>query len=350
MSGAAELPSTTEVFSIPNSKSPRGIATDGTDFYILVDGSPDQIYKVNATGTLDTTFDSDGIIDVTHNGGTRSAAEGITYLSGNLYVSEDSWRDGTGGYSILKFNATTGAEADIAAGDNSCAIPNFDRFSGLHADGTRLWGVVDWGGKFVKITTDCTEVTSYNPWPYNAAHGLAVGSGDHPFFFVSEGETVVKRNKDDGSSTGASWTIENLIIKGLAYSGGLLYMADADAKKVYKTNIPHGQTVTTDPRGVAYDGTYLYILLDASPKDKIIVVDPTVSTSTTPTIVRSFRRSQLRRRRPDLFRRFPLAGAVDRLLQQGDQEDRAPGRQRGRHPHAEQPGPRRSRWARLQRF
>ena len=115
-------------------------------------------------------------------------------------------------------------------------IPNFDRFSGLHADGTRLWGVVDWGGKFVKITTDCTEVTSYNPWPYNAAHGLAVGSGDHPFFFVSEGETIVKRDKSDASDTGVSWTLSNLIIKGLTYDGGLLYIADADSKKVYKVS------------------------------------------------------------------------------------------------------------------
>ena len=286
--GAAELPGTTEMFSIPNSRSPRGITTDGTDFYILVDGAPDQIYKVNATGTLDTTFDTDGIIDVTHNGTTRSSAEGFAYVGGFLYVSEDSWREGTGGYSILKFDATTGAEADISTGDNSCAIPNFDRFSGLHADGTRLWGVVDWGGKFVKITTDCTEVTSHNPWPHNAAHGLAVGSGDHPFFFVSEGEAIVKRNKDDGSTTGVSWTLTNLIIKGLTYQGGLLYIADADSKKIYKTNIPHGQTVTTDPRGVAYDGTYLYILVDGSPKDKIVVVDPAVSTSTPPTVVRSF--------------------------------------------------------------
>ena len=202
--GVAELGNTTEVFTIPNNKSPRGIATDGTDFYILVDGAPDQIYKVNATGTLLTAFSGDGIIDVTQNGATRSSAEGIAYVGGSLYVSEDSWReDGTGGYSILKFNATTGAEVSIGT-DNSCAIPNFDRFSGIHADGTRLWGVVDWGGKFVKITTDCTEVTSYNIWPHPAAHGLAVGSGDHPFFFVSEGETITKRNKNDASATGVS--------------------------------------------------------------------------------------------------------------------------------------------------
>ena len=288
VAGVAELPSTTLAFAIPNSKSPRGIATDGTDFYILVDGSPDQIYKVDSSGALVTGFDTDGIIDVTQAAQFRSSAEGIAYVGGSLYVSEGSWRDdGVGGYSILKFNATTGAEVTIST-DNSCAIPNFDRFSGIHADGTRLWGIVDWGGKFVKITTDCTEVTSYNPWPYNAAHGLAVGSGDHPFFFVSEGETIVKRNKSDASDAGASWTLSTLIIKGLTYDGGLLYLADADSKNVYKTNIPHGQTVTTDPRGVAYDGTYLYILVDASPNDKIIVVDSAVSTSTPPTIVRSF--------------------------------------------------------------
>ena len=190
VAGAAELPSTTEMFTIPNSKSPRGMTTDGTSFYILVDGTPDQVYKVDSAGALVTAFDTDGIVDVSHNGASRNSAEGITYVGGYIYVSEDSWRDVTGGYSILKFDATTGAEADISAGDNSCAIPNFDRFSGLHSDGTRLWGVVDWGGKFVKTTTDCTEVTSHNPWPYNAAHGLAVGSGDHPFFFVSEGSRV----------------------------------------------------------------------------------------------------------------------------------------------------------------
>ena len=287
VAGAAELPSTTEMFSIPGANSPRAIATDGTDFYILVDGSPDQILKVNATGTLDTTFDTDGIIDVTHNTDNRNEAEGLAVVSGKLYVAEGSWRDSEGGYSLLKFDATTGAESDISAGDNSCAIPNQDRFSGIHADGTRLWGVVDWGGKFVKITTNCTQVTSYDIWPHPAAHGLAVGSGDHPFFFVSEGETIAKRSKDDASATGVTWTLTDFIIKGLAYDGGLLYIADADSNKVYKTNIPHGQTITTDPRGVAYDGTNLYILVDASPNDKIVVVDPT-DAADPPTIIRSF--------------------------------------------------------------
>ena len=290
VAGANELggsPQTTEMFSIPNSKSPLGLATDGTNFYILVNGTPDQVYKVNATGTLDTSFSGDGIIDVTHNTSTRDNAQGIAYVGGNLYVAEESWREDGQGNSILKFSASTGAEADITSGDNSCAIPNFDRFTGLHADGSRLWGIVDWGGKFVKITTDCTEVTSINTWPHNAAHGLAVGSGDHEFFFVSEGEKLVKRNKDNAEDTGISWTITNFIVKGLTYHGGLLYIADADLKKVHKANIPHGQTVTTSPRGVAYDGQYLYILVDASPTDKIVVVDPN-DTSAPPAIVRSF--------------------------------------------------------------
>lgn len=125
VAGAAELPSTTEMFTIPNSKSPRGMTTDGTSFYILVDGTPDQVYKVDSAGALVTAFDTDGIVDVSHNGASRNSAEGITYVGGYIYVSEDSWRDVTGGYSILKFDATTGAEADISAGDNSCAIPRF---------------------------------------------------------------------------------------------------------------------------------------------------------------------------------------------------------------------------------
>lgn len=288
VAGVAELPSTTEVFSIPNAKSPLGMTSDGTDFYVLVNGTPDQIYKVNATGTLVTAFGGgDGIVDVTFNTDTRGSAEGIAYVGGNLYVADSEWRHETGdGYSLLKFDASTGAEADINAGDNSCAIPDFRRFTGLHADGTRLWGVEDYNSNLVKITTDCTQVTNLSVWS-NSTQALAVGSGDHPFFFVSEGEVIVKRNKDDGSDTNVSFTLINAIVKGLLYQDGLLYIADADSKKVLKANIPHGQTITSDPRGITYDGQYLYILVDASPKDKIIVVDPS-DTSTTPAIVRSF--------------------------------------------------------------
>ena len=288
VAGVAELPSTTEVFSIPSAKSPLGMTSDGTDFYVLVNGTPDQIYKVNATGTLVTAFGGgDGIVDVTFNTDTRGSAEGIAYVGGNLYVADSEWRHETGdGYSLLKFDASTGAEADINAGDNSCAIPDFRRFTGLHADGTRLWGVEDYNSNLVKITTDCTQVTNLSVWS-NSTQALAVGSGDHPFFFVSEGEVIVKRNKDDGSDTNVSFTLINAIVKGLLYQDGLLYIADADSKKVLKANIPHGQTITSDPRGITYDGQYLYILVDASPKDKIIVVDPS-DTSTTPAIVRSF--------------------------------------------------------------
>ena len=269
VAGVSELPSTTDEFSIPNAKSPLGLASDGTDFYVLVNGTPDQIYKVNATGTLVTAFGGgDGIVDVTFNADTRGSAEGIAYVGGNLYVADSEWRHETGdGYSLLKFDATTGAEADITASDNSCAIPDFRRYSGLHADGTRLWGVEDYNGNLIKITTDCTQVTNLGIWG-NATQALAVGSGDHPFFFVSEGEKIIKRSKEDGSDTNVSFTLVNAIVKGLLYQDGLLYIADADSKKVLKANIPHGQTITADPRGIAYDGQYLYILVDASPNPK----------------------------------------------------------------------------------
>ena len=52
---------------------------------------------------------------------------------------------------------------------------------------------------------------------------------------------------------------------------------------MYKRQIPHGQVPTTDPLGLAYDGTNLYVLVDADPFDKVVVVNPA-----TGAIVRSF--------------------------------------------------------------
>ncbi len=271
----------TEAFDIPGGKKPLGITTDGTDFYLLLEASTaDEIHKVSATGTAITAFGTNGVAKVTRNGEDKTLAAAITVLSGNVYVSESTWRgESGGGHSLLKFDATTGAESDITTGDNSCAQPNFRLFSGIHVDGTRLQGIVDWGGEIVKFTTDCTEVSANFLDNFASAKALALGTGSFSFFFTSEGEKIVKRNSSDGSTTGVSWTLTDKIIEGLVYSGAVLYLADADLKKVYKASIPHGQTVTTNPRGIAYDGVNLFILVDASPNDKILVIDPTSSTA-----------------------------------------------------------------------
>ena len=66
-------------------------------------------------------------------------------------------------------------------------------------------------------------------------------------------------------------------IRGLTFVSANLYMADDDTDTIYKTTVPSGVEITTDPRALAYSAvgttTTMFILVDATPKDKVLLVD-----------------------------------------------------------------------------
>ncbi len=70
-------------------------------------------------------------------------------------------------------------------------------------------------------------------------------------------------------------------ITGLEFGGETLYMADDNTNSVYKSSLPHGVTVTQDPKGIASNGTTtIWVLVDGQPKDKILIIDMANSTTT----------------------------------------------------------------------
>ena len=154
------------------SKLPTGmVVQSATAIYVLVDGSSgDEIWKLDGTVTgnpavcdLDTSWATSGKASVTHQGSNMTQAEGIAIVGSSIYVSERSWNNNhqTSG-SLLKFAIADGAEQDVVAssGDNSCGIPDYRTFVGLQADGTRLWGINDYGNELIKLTTSCLNVGS----------------------------------------------------------------------------------------------------------------------------------------------------------------------------------------------
>ncbi|MBK50684.1 MAG: hypothetical protein CL768_06655, partial [Chloroflexi bacterium] len=282
--------------TLGNSGIPRGMTIqNSTNIYIIVDGSPDQIWKWDGTDTggtcdLDTSWGTSGKLDITMNGQGMTSAEGIAISGSHIYVSDTDWNNthGSSG-SLLKFALSNGAEAEITTGggDNSCGIPNYNRYFGLESDGSRLWGITDWGGEMYKISTSCQEVSSQWLDQGNQARALAKGSGDNDFWFVSEGESVVKRTSSNASWL-SSFMMTNRIITGMAYDSNQVYLADADSGKIIKANIPHGKTITQNPRGLAYDGSNLFVVVDATPFDVVLRLDTSPAPTSSPTIVDSW--------------------------------------------------------------
>ncbi|MFC1999233.1 hypothetical protein ACFLXE_00555 [Chloroflexota bacterium] len=83
----AELPDSDLAWEVPDvtgltaGKKPQGLATDGTNLWLLVDGTTnDKIIKADRNGTVLDSFDA-----------PNKQGRAITYLNGHLYVSVDNY-------------------------------------------------------------------------------------------------------------------------------------------------------------------------------------------------------------------------------------------------------------------
>ena len=115
--------------------------------------------------------------------------------------------------------------------------------------------------------------------PREDTRGLAYhddGAGTKEFFALDASKRKLVRLDSSGQYIRA-WTLTGFDdVRGLTFVGDVLYLADVATGKVYKATVPSGVEVTQIPQGITYDGTtYLYIVVDALPKDKILVVNPT---------------------------------------------------------------------------
>ena len=256
--GIPTLGTTALAFNIPDGQVPEGIATDDTNFYILVNGpwkgSNDQVLKVDSAGTqIDSFYVS------------TSRAQGITYLNDYLYIADNEvWPP-----KIMKVDPLTGStlsEFDSPDGNN---------IRGLTNDGTRLWMANEWGWAFYKVTTGGTVLdTIWTNWTnFNA---VAIESG---YAFLAQADKVGSWSIETKQSL-TSWFTSPTVndVRGMVFSGGVLYLVDAETLAVYQTQPPSLEEVTNEAQGMAYDGTNLYIAVNGSPTDKILTIDPDTGT------------------------------------------------------------------------
>jgi hypothetical protein len=253
--GVPTLGTTELAFAIPGLPGyevPEGITSDGTDFYILVNGpndwDNDMVLVVDSAGALVDSFFL-----------TTSRAQDITYLNDYLYVADnETWPP-----KILKVDPVDGTKV------SSFDTPEQQNIRGLTNDGTRLWMANEWGWAFYKVTTGGTVLdTIWTDW--SNLNAMAI---DGSYAFLAQNDKVgAWSTETKGSLT--NWFTDIIDIRGMVFLDGVLYLADADTQAVYLSQAPSLEEVTTEAQGMAYDGTNLYIVVNGSPKDKILVVDP----------------------------------------------------------------------------
>jgi len=254
-----QTPDVTKVFDVPGGKVPEGITTDGTNFYMLVNGdtwdASDLLLKLDASGNQLSALP----VPPSSGAGNTTRAEGITYLGGFLYISNNSvWPP-----KIMKVDPADGSRK------SEFDAPNWNNIRGIANDGTRLWLANEWGNQIFKVSTGGTLLDTVGTGGFFNFNAMAY-NGD---LFAAQADKVGAWSKDTKQSLG-TWTTSILDIRGMVFKDNALYLADVDTLAVYKSQPPVLIDVTKDPTGMAYDGVNFYISVDGTPKDKILVVNP----------------------------------------------------------------------------
>ena len=108
------------------------------------------------------------------------------------------------------------------------------------------------------------------------AKGVAVAPDG--FILVAKNNEIVQFNPEGQENVRWAGLSGATDIQGLTFVSSTLYVADDDTNKVYKTTVPSGIQVSTDPIGIAYGTangtTTLFVLVDGAPLDKVLLVDP----------------------------------------------------------------------------
>ena len=241
-----------------------GLADDGTDLYVLVNNAPtDSIMKVSTAGVKDTSWGTNGVIST-----DTSAASGITLHGSNLWVvateqnnyGGDTW--GFTSYGVSDGSPGTGfSENNIPYGNASA--------NGLMSDGTNIFvghsQIQDSGVKGYDAQGMSTDQIYLQQT--NSVQGLAYRSQSPEIVAVTS--TDVKTFDTDGTLYD-SFSTNLTNIKGVTAIGHVVYIGEADGNTVKMAAIPlPTQTITTEPKGMADDGTDLYMVIEANPKDYI---------------------------------------------------------------------------------
>ena len=103
-----------------------------------------------------------------------------------------------------------------------------------------------------------------------------------PMYYLAKGDTIY-RVLEDGfvqaryDLSSGSTAVSS--VQGIDFVGNSLYLVENDNNTIRKAIVPlPPQTASNDPRGMASDGNFFYVAVDAEPVDKIMVIP--ISTST----------------------------------------------------------------------
>ena len=262
--------------AVPSSitNRPQGLAYDpnADELYILVDGkgeANDHIVVVNtSTGAVIRDFEA-----------PDDDAFAITIFNDLLFVSIRDQDFCCPPPEAVRLDKNDGTELQ------RFPLPDFGRWSGLANDGSALIAAPEFGGPHVEFFDNANgnhlqDVFFFDPLVPDLFvedfQALAFDTTTEEFFPV-KGKDVFRFDAD-GRKIGVFTLNDPSVgpVTGAVFVGDALYLAEINGNTVHAGLIPVPPTViSTDPVGMATDGTDLYIAVDATPRDKIMKVDTT---------------------------------------------------------------------------
>ena len=234
-----------------------------------MDGTPnDVILTIDVPSTTSTNqFDA-----------PDDKGQGLTYLNGSLYYASN--KDGV--RKIYQLNASTGAEVSSFEPQNQQGFTIWDNLLGLGNDGTTI--VVSdaspWDNCLDKVnsTTGDNQSRICADWQEGLIQARGVAVAPDGFILIAKNDELVQLDPEGQETNRWAALTGATDIEGLAFAGSNLYIADNTNDKIYKTTVPSGINITTDPLALAYgtanNTTTLFILVNATPVDKILLVNP----------------------------------------------------------------------------
>ena len=245
---------------------PQGMAYDGTSLYILVDGSrTDHILVVDpATGAVVRDFEAPhrDSLAITHM---------ETQTTSTLFVSSAEDDFGYFRKQIHRISPVDGSE--LGAPVDIYEEDWVDGWNGLTNDGKSLILVSSREGFAIQLNPDTLSfdgrIDFYNS-PFFGFDALAYHQAAADLL-ATNGGRVSQIDEDGRFLQGFNTVLGQL--NGAAVIGNVLYLAEASNNTVQAAIIPRPPSqVSANPQGMATDGTRLYLVVDGSPKDRILVL------------------------------------------------------------------------------
>jgi len=269
----------------PYTNNPRDVAYDAASgtLYVLVDGKGEDAvaYIDPSDGSLKTDVLSDGYFGV----GSEDA-EALLFDGEHLYVSyQQDMMGGPPQQGVVKFDPADGTKQ----GNTPNAPDDCGQIKGWTWNGSDILASSSHCGpqlRTIKLSNMNEQDRLYifdpmSPMNDEGFTGIAFSTST-PMYYLAKGSNIY-RVLEDGFiqetydlSSGATAVTS---LQGIDFVGNSLYLVENDNNTIRKALIPlPPQTASNDPRGMASDGTYFYLAVDAEPVDKIMVID--ISTST----------------------------------------------------------------------